>query len=75
MIISATLTNSSTCQFDDTWFDVKNEAEGVKAAKQWAAGRGGRYTLDITKMHRYDAWCKTIGEFRYSGKCRRAVAL
>jgi len=80
MIISATLTNEEGCIFDSFNFyqswGIKNpEAESLKRAKQWAAGRYGQYTLDVSKSSRNDAWWQSIGEYRYSGKCVRAVAL
>lgn len=79
MIISATLINSQGCEFDSTTFYapwVKDrDAASLAKAKRWAAGRGGRYTLHVDKEVLSGGWLKTIGEYRYSGKCERAVAL
>jgi 3-oxoacyl-[acyl-carrier-protein] synthase-3 len=44
-------------------------------AKRWACQRGGRYTLHVDKEVLNGGWLKAIGEYRYSGKCVRAVAL
>jgi hypothetical protein len=80
MIISATLINPEGCEFDSVVFDARwgvsnREATAIAKAKRWAAGRGGRYTLHVDKEVINGGWLKTIGEYRYTGKCRRAVAL
>ena len=80
MIISATLINSQGCEFDSTTFyapwGVKNrEAASLAKAKRWACQRGGKYTLNVSKSARNAAWWQTLGDFRYTGKCRRAVAV
>jgi len=76
MIISATLTNSDGCQFDSLRleFPAVQERGAVRKIKNWAAGRGGRYTLDLTQIGRWEATCMIIGQFYYTGQCRRAVA-
>ena len=80
MIISATLINSQGCEFDSTTFyqswGIKNpDAASLAKAKRWACQRGGRYTLHVDKEVLSGGWLKTIGEFRYSAKCERAVVL
>ena len=81
MIISAILTNSENCQFGILKFEarwgVSNcEAAAIKYAKRWAAGRGGMYGLEVAIVNGHGEGCrKLIGEWKYSGKCRRAVAL
>jgi hypothetical protein len=80
MIISATLINPEGCEFDSTTFyqswGIKNpDAASLAKAKRWACQRGGRYTLHVDKEVFSGAWLKAIGEYRYSGKCVRAVAL
>lgn len=79
MIISATLNNSDNCQFDSCTFEaplaLDREAAAIKVAKRWAAGRGGMYGLEVAILDgRSEGYCKSIGEFYYSGKCRKAVA-
>jgi hypothetical protein len=80
MIISATLINSQGCEFDSLTFcqswGIKNpDAASLAKAKRWARQRGGKYALNVVKSGKHDAWWQTLGEFAYSGKCRRAVAL
>ena len=80
MIISATLINAQGCEFDSTTFyapwGVKDrDAASLAKAKRWACQRGGHYTLHVDKEVLSGGWLKTIGEYRYTGKCRRAVAL
>jgi hypothetical protein len=80
MIISATLINSQGCEFDSTTFyqswGIKNpDAASLAKAKRWACQRGGKYTLNVVKSGKHDAWWQALGEYRYSGKCKRAVAL
>lgn len=76
MIISATLTNGDNCQFDSVTFEAKNEQGAIAAAKRWAAGRGGEYGLEVAIQNGHgEGYSKRIGEFYYSGKCKRAVAL
>ena len=80
MIISATLINSEGCEFDSTTFyqswGIKNpDAASVERAKRWACQRGGKYTLNVSKSARNAAWWQTLGEFAYTGKCVRGVAL
>ena len=80
MIISAILTNSENCQFDSLKFEarwgVSCEAAAIKYAKRWAAGRGGRYGLEVAIVNGHgEGYAKTIGEFYYTGKCLRAVTL
>ena len=81
MIISATLTNGENCQFDSVTFDARwgvsnREAAAIAKAKRWAAGRGGEYGLEVAILNGLgEGYAKSIGEYRYSGKCVRAVAL
>jgi hypothetical protein len=76
MIISAILTNSDNCSFDSVTFEAPSEAAGIKAAKRWAAGRGGPYGLEVSILKGHgEGYYKSIGDFYYAGKCRRAVAL
>jgi hypothetical protein len=80
MIISATLINSQGCEFDSVTFHapwgVKDrDAASLAKAKRWACQRGGHYTLHVDKEVINGGWLKTIGEYRYSGKCVRGVAL
>jgi hypothetical protein len=90
MIISATLTNGENCQFDSVQFDsvqfdsrwgasnrerAKQKA-AIAAAKRWAAGRGGEYGLSVAILDGHgEGYAKSIGEFYYSGKCVRGVAV
>ena len=85
MIISATLTNGENCQFDCVQFDARwgaskrdsnREAAAIAKAKRWAAGRGGEYGLEVSILNGHgEGYAKTIGEFYYTGKCVRGVAL
>jgi hypothetical protein len=81
MIISATLTNGENCQFDSVTFDARwgvsnREATAIKTAKRWAAGRGGEYGLEVSILNGHgEGYRKSIGEFYYSGQCKRGVAL
>jgi len=73
MIIFATLTNREGCVFDNTDYSAFSRDAGVKAAKRWAAGRGCRYRLTIWDRT-HEGYSILMESFRYSGKCKRAVA-
>lgn len=81
MIISATLINAQGCEFDAVTFDARwgvsnREKTAIAKAKRWAAGRGGEYGLSVAILDGHgEGYAKSIGEFAYSGKCRRGVAL
>jgi hypothetical protein len=81
MIISATLTNGENCCFDSVTFDSRwgvsnREKLAIAAAKRWAAGRGGEYGLSVAILDGHgEGYAKSIGEFYYSGKCVRGVAV
>jgi hypothetical protein len=72
MIISATLTNREGCQFDSLQFPASSRDGAVRLAKMWAAGRGGRYSLTLWDRT-HEGYGILLENFRYSGKCRRAV--
>ena len=75
MLYQSTLTNDQGCEFDMLTLvfprSPKACAAALKTAKQWATLRGGRYTLRVCE-YIGDGLCDTIGEFDYSGKCRKA---
>lgn len=72
MIISATLTNRQGCIFDNTSYSAFSRDAGMKAAKRWAARRGGRYTLTLWDST-HAGYRILLEDFRYSGKCRNGV--
>lgn len=76
MIICATLTNPEGCQFDSLRLQISAAQENgaLREIKNWAAGRSGKYTLTAEKKAVFtDVWI-ALGEWKYSGQCRKAVA-
>jgi len=80
-MIIATLTNAEGCDFDSVTLPdshgINRKKAAIAAAKRWAAGRGGRYVLNISEADEIagHVWTTTLGEWAYSGQCRKAVGL
>lgn len=77
MNFQATVTNEEKCCFDSTEFTAKNEQAAIAAAKQWAAGRGGRYILNVSEVCEIagNNYTATLGDWVYKGSARRSVGL
>jgi len=79
-MIIATLTNSEGCDFDSVTLPdsrgLNRKKAAIAAAKRWAAGRGGQYLLNVHEADEINGhmWTMTLGEWAYSGQCRKAVA-
>ena len=76
----STLTNNQGCNFDQLTLvfprSPKACAAALKTAKRWATLRGGRYTLSVMDVDGHgEGYAKSIGDFAYSGKCRKGVAI
>ena len=69
MIFLATLTNKSGCQFDSCKFSGALTDAAITRAKKWAAHRGGEYVLEVSRL------TVVVGEYKYSGACRRGMAV
>jgi len=80
-MIIATLTNAEGCDFDSVTLPdsrgINRKKAAIAAAKRWAAGRGGRYVLNVHEADEIagHVWTTTLGEWAYSGQCRKAVGL
>jgi hypothetical protein len=80
-MIIATLTNSEGCDFDSVRLPdsrgINRKKAAIAAAKRWAAGRGGRYVLNIHEAEEIagHVWTVTLGEWGFRGNTRKAVAL
>ena len=77
MNFESTVTNEQNCCFDSISFSAKNAKAGIAAAKRWAAGRGGRYILNVSGAEEIagQAWSSTLGEWVYKNSTRRSAKL
>lgn len=77
MNFQATVTNEQGCCFDSTEFTAKNEQAAIVAAKQWAAGRGGRYILNVSAADEIAGhiWTTALSNWVYQGSTRRSARL
>lgn len=77
MNFEAMVINEQGCCFDSTEFNSKNAKGAIAAAKKWAAGRNGRYVLNVSERAEIAGhlWTNTLGEWVYKGSTRRAVTV